>query len=171
MAEEKTLLVDENVVVTLDYHLEVEGQEIDAGPIQFLYGHKNIIPGLEDQIKGMKVGDEKEVHVKAEDAYGHYDPELEIDVPRSSFPADFEIELGRPMRMQDGQGHVFTGVAVAITDDEIKMNLNHPLAGKDLVFKTRVDKLRAATEEEIEHGHLHSACAGCGDVEDCAGCG
>jgi FKBP-type peptidyl-prolyl cis-trans isomerase SlyD len=171
MAEEKTLTVDENVVVTLDYHLEVEGEEIDAGPIRFLYGHKNIIPGLESQIKGMKVGDEKEVHVKPEDGYGHYDPELEIDVPSSSFPEDFEIELGRPMRMQDGQGHVFTGVAVAITDDTIKMNLNHPLAGKDLVFKTRVDELRPATEQEIEHGHLESACAGCGDGGDCDGCG
>ena len=56
MAEEKVLTADQDVVVTLDYQLEVEGKEIDAGPIQFLYGHGNIIPGLEDQIKGMKVG-------------------------------------------------------------------------------------------------------------------
>ncbi len=135
MAEEKVLTVDKDVAVTMDYQLEVEGQEVDSGPIQFLYGHSNIIPGLEDQIKGMKVGDEKEVHVEAKDAYGHYDPELEIDVPRTSFPEKFDIELGRPMRMQDGQGHVFTGIAIAITDEVVKLNLNHPLAGKDLVFR------------------------------------
>ena len=130
MADTNVLTVDNNVVVTLDYKLHVEGKEVDAGPIQFLFGHGNIIPGLENQIKGMKIGDEKEVHVEAKDAYGHYDPELEIDVPLTTFPEDFKIELGRPMRMQDGQGNVFTGIAIAITDEVVKLNLNHPLAGE-----------------------------------------
>lgn len=170
MAEEKTLSIEKNVVVTLDYNLEVEGKEIDAGPIQFLYGHGNLIPGLESQIEGMKVGDEKEVHVEAKDAYGQYDPELEIEIPLSNFPKDFEIELGRPMRMQDGEGHMFTGVAVAITDETVKLNLNHPLAGKDLVFKTTVSDLRPATDTEIEQGCLASSCAGCGG-DDCSDCG
>jgi FKBP-type peptidyl-prolyl cis-trans isomerase SlyD len=170
MTEEKTLSVEKNIVVTMDYNLEVEGKKIDAGPIQFLYGHGNIIPGLESQIEGMKVGDEKEVHVEAKDAYGHYDPELEIEAPLSSFPKDFEVELGRPMRMQDGEGHVFTGVAVAITNEMVKLNLNHPLAGKDLVFKTKVSDLRPATETEIQQGRLASDCAGCSG-KDCNNCG
>ncbi len=169
MAEEKTLSVGKDVVVTLDYNLEVEGKEIDAGPIEFIFGHGNIIPGLESQIEGMKVGDEKEVHVKPENAYGQYDPELEIEVPLSSFPKDFQIELGRPMRMQDGEGHVFTGVAVAITDETVKMNLNHPLAGKDLVFKTKISDLRPATETEISQGLAASSCGDCG-CDDCGSC-
>ena len=169
MAENEVSAIEKNVVVTLDYRLEVEGQEIDSGPIQFIHGHGNIISGLENEIEGMELGEEKEVHVKAENAYGDYDPELEIDLPLSSFPEDFEIQLGRPMRLQDTEGRVFTGVAIAISDDTVKMNLNHPLAGKDLLFKTKVQDLRAATEEEIERGSLATGCSSCssGDCSDC----
>ena len=169
MAENEVSAIEKNVVVTLDYSLEVEGQEIDSGPIQFIHGHGNIISGLENEIEGMELGEEKEVHVKAENAYGDYDPELEIDLPLSSFPEDFEIQLGRPMRLQDTEGRVFTGVAIAISDDTVKMNLNHPLAGKDLLFKTKVQDLRAATDEEIERGSLATGCSSCssGDCSDC----
>ena len=169
MAESENLAVEKNVVVTLDYSLELNGKEIDSGPIQFIQGRGNIIPGLENEIEGMKLDEEKEVRVKAEDAYGEYDPELEVDVSLKSFPEDFEIKLGQPMRLQDSQGNVFTGVAVAITDETVKMNLNHPLAGKDLLFKTKVTDLRQATQEEIERGSLASGCSGCssGDCSDC----
>jgi len=169
MTEEEMNTIEKNVVVTLDYNLKVDGNEIDSGPIQFLHGHGNIIPGLESKLDGMKLGDEKEVLVKAENAYGQYDPDLEIEVPLSTFPEDFEIKLGRPMRLHDEKGHVFTGVAIAISDAYVKLNLNHPLAGKDLLFKTRVKELRPATDEEIERGRLASACSDCssGDCSDC----
>lgn len=169
MAENNVSTIEKNVVVTLDYSLQVDGKEIDSGPIQFIQGHGNIIPGLEEKIEGMTLGEEKDVHVPAEDAYGQYDPDLEMDVPLTSFPEDFEIQLGRPMRMQDTQGRVFTGVALAITSDAVKMNLNHPLAGKDLYFKTRVKDLRPGTEEEIARGSLAKGCSSCssGDCSDC----
>lgn len=169
MAEKNVSKIEKNVVVTLDYRLEVNGNEIDSGPIQFLQGHGNIIPGLENQIEGMDLGEERDILVKAQDAYGEYDAELEIDVPLSTFPEDFEIKLGHPMRMQDGEGHVFTGVAVAISDDTVKLNLNHPLAGKDLLFKTKVTELRPATPEEIKNGSIARGCSGCssGNCSDC----
>jgi FKBP-type peptidyl-prolyl cis-trans isomerase SlyD len=169
MTNNENLAVEKDVVVTLEYSLEVNGKEIDAGPIQFIQGHGNIIPGLEKEIQGMALNDEKEVLVRAEDAYGEYDPELEAEVSLNSFPEDFEIKLGQPMRLQDSQGRVFTGVAVAITDETVKMNLNHPLAGKDLIFKTKVVDLRPATEVEIERGSLAQGCSGCssGDCSDC----
>ena len=169
MSNNETIKIEKDVVVTLDYSLEVDGKEVDSGPIEFLHGHGNIIPGLEMEVEGMNLGDEKEVLVKAGDAYGHYDPELEIEVPLSSFPADFDIELGRPMRLQDGEGHMFTGIAVAITNETVKLNLNHPLAGKDLLFKTKVANLRPGTEDEIKQGRLASGCSGCssGDCSDC----
>jgi len=169
MAENDNLAVEKDVVVTLDYNLEVNNSEIDSGPIQFIQGHGNIIPGLEKEIQGMTLNEEKEVLVEAKDAYGEYDPELEVEVSLNSFPEDFEIKLGQPMRLQDSQGHVFTGVAVAITDESVKMNLNHPLAGKDLLFKAKVIDLREATEEEIERGSLAAGCSGCssGDCSDC----
>jgi FKBP-type peptidyl-prolyl cis-trans isomerase SlyD len=161
--------IEKNVVVTLDYSLEVDGKEIDSGPIQFLQGHANIIPGLEREIEGMALGEEKEVFVESKDAYGPYDPEMEIDVSLSSFPEDFEIKLGHPMRLQDDKGNVFTGVALAISDENVKINLNHPLAGKDLQFKTTVLALRSATEEEIRLGRLPSGCSGCSS-DDCSSC-
>ena len=169
MAEKQITSVEKNVVVTMDYRLEVDGKEIDSGPIQFLQGHGNIIPGLEAEVEGMQLGDEQEVLVKAEDAYGKYDPELEIEVPLSSFPEDFEIKLGHPMRMQDDKGHVFTAVAMGISDEIVMLNLNHPLAGKDLLFKTRVSALRPATELEIAQGCLASACSGC-TSSNCGNC-
>lgn len=170
MAENEVTTVGKDVVVTLEYALEVEGKEIDNGPIQFIQGHGNIISGLENQIEGMALGESKDVLVRAEDAYGSYDPDLEIEVPLSNFPEDFNIELGRPMRIQDGDGRIFTGIAVAITGEQVKLNLNHPLAGKDLLFKTKVIDLRPATEKEIECGHLENNCSGCGP-DGCEGCG
>lgn len=168
MSENEVSMIKKNVVVTLDYNLEVEGQEIDSGPIQFIHGHGNIIPGLEEKIEGMEIGEEKEVQVKAENAYGEYDPDLEIEIPLTTFPEDFDIQLGRPMRLQDNEGRIFTGVATAITDDSVKLNLNHPLAGKDLLFKTKVTELRPATEEEIERGSLASGCnCSSGNCSDC----
>ncbi len=169
MEKNNATMIEKNVVVTLDYQLEVDGQEIDSGPIQFLHGYGNIIPGLEREIEGMQLGEEKEVFVESKDAYGPYDPEMEINVPLSSFPEDFEIKLGHPMRLQDDKGHVFTGVALAISDEIVKINLNHPLAGKNLVFKTTVLDLRPATEEEIQLGRLPSGCSGCSS-DDCSGC-
>ena len=161
--------ITKDIVVTLDYSLEVDGNQIDSGPIQFIQGHGNIISGLERELEGLVLGEEKEALVMAKDAYGKYDPDMEIELALSSFPKDFEIKPGRPMRLQDDKGHVFTGVAIAITDQMVKLNLNHPLAGKDLLFKTRVKALRQATEQEIKQGHLASACSGCsnGDCSDC----
>jgi FKBP-type peptidyl-prolyl cis-trans isomerase SlyD len=169
MSNQEITSVKKNVVVTLDYDLEMDGALIDSGPIQFLFGYGNIIPGLESEIEGMKLGEEKEVLVSAENAYGNYDPEMEIDFPLSSFPENFEIELGRPMRLQDDKGHTFTGVAIALSSETVKLNLNHPLAGKDLLFKTAVKALRHATDEELENGRLASACSGCSS-KDCSSC-
>lgn len=161
MTENSVQNINNNIVVTLDYALEVDGNQIDSGPIQFIQGHGNIIPGLESALEGSELGQEKEILVKAEDAYGQYDPDMEIDLPRTTFPGEFEIKLGRPMRLQDDKGQIFTGTAIGITDEMIKLNLNHPLAGKDLLFKTNIKALRMATEEEIAQGRLVSSCSGC----------
>lgn len=169
MAEKEITTITKDVVVTLDYTLEVNGKTIDSGPIQFIQGHGNIISGLENEIEGMTLGDEKAVSVSAENAYGVYDPDLEIKVPLSNFPDDFEIKLGHPMRIQDEAGRIFTGVAIAISDEMVTLNLNHPLAGKDLLFSVKVLDLRQATALEIENGGLASACSGCssGDCNNC----
>jgi len=169
MVEKNMSTIKKDVVVTLDYELEVDGNQIDSGPIQFLHGYGNIIPGLEKEVEGMKLDEEKEILVEAKDAYGPYDPELEVEIPLSSFPENFDVQLGRPMRLQDGEGHVFTGIATAITEEKVNINMNHPLAGKDLLFTTKVKDSRPATEEEIAQGRLPSSCSGCSSG-DCSSC-
>lgn len=169
MSEQEIISIKKDIVVTLDYDLEVDGDLIDSGPIQFLFGYGNIIPGLESEIEGMKLGEEKEILVSAENAYGNYEPDLEVDFPLSSFPEDFEIKIGKPMRLHDDKGHTFTGVATELSSDTVKIDLNHPLAGKDLLFRTAVKDLRQATEEEMEHRRPASACSGCSSG-GCSGC-
>ena len=158
-------------VVEIAYKLNVDGEEVESDLLEYLHGHGNIIPGLEQPLTGAKVGDTLEVIAKAEDAYGEFDPDSVITVSRDSFPPDFEIHLGEAMRLRDASGHIFQGVATALSDDAVELDLNHPMAGKDLLFNVTVMSVRPATEEEISAGHLHyGGCAGCSS--DCGdGCG
>ena len=143
---------------------------IESNLLEYLHGHGNIIPGLEEGLLGLQEGERKQVFVAAKDAYGEFDPDSVITVSRESFPADFEIHLGEAMRLRDAAGHVFQGVATALSEDSVELDLNHPMAGKDLHFKVTVLSVRPATEEEKAAGHLHyGGCEGCGS--DCGdGC-
>ena len=170
MEEKKLDTIQNDHVVQIAYNLNVEGEEVESDLLEYLHGHGNIIPGLEDPLTGAKVGDTLEVIAKAEDAYGEFDPDSVITVSRESFPPDFEIHLGEAMRLRDAAGHVFQGVATALSEDSVELDLNHPMAGKDLHFKVTVLSVRPATEEEKAAGHLHyGGCEGCGS--DCGdGC-
>jgi FKBP-type peptidyl-prolyl cis-trans isomerase SlyD len=108
----------------------------------------------------LQVGDTKEVLVRAEDAYGEFDPDAVVMVTRASFPPDFEIRLGEPMRLRDANGHFFTGVATALYEDSVELDLNHPMAGKDLQFTVTVLGIRPATDVELAAGRLISGCDG-----------
>lgn len=171
MTEIKTDSVQNDMVVLLDYTLFVDGEELDSGPIEYLHGHGNIIQGLEDALTGMLIGQSRDVQVTAANAYGEYDQENVIRITRNSFPEDFEIELGRPLSIRDESNHVFNGSITAISEDEVEFDTNHPLAGKDLFFKTSVLDLRPATPRELEHGHVESGCSGCGSHGCADSCG
>src|SRR5215510_1573967 len=90
--------VEDGIVVSMEYKLTVDGEVLDssddAGPLQFLVGYGNIIPGLEKEMMGMKIGDSKDVTVQPADGYGEFDDEAFMDVPRSEFPADMKLEEG-----------------------------------------------------------------------------
>ena len=94
MTENILNAVQDGTVVQLAYNLVVDGEEIESEVLEYLHGHKNIIPGLENALTGMEVGDSKEVLVLAQDAYGEFDPDAVVLVTRESFPPDFEILLG-----------------------------------------------------------------------------
>ena len=173
MEKENTLIVEENTVVEMTYVLTVEGEIADEGTLEYLQGHGNIIAGLEAGLEGAKVGETREVHVPAKDAYGEHDPKRVLPVNRNSFPEDFEFKLGEMLRIRDASGHVFQAIPVAVSEETVDLDLNHPMAGKDLDFKVTILSVYPATEEQIAAGSVRlGGCAGChADCSDPTACG
>ena len=151
--------VQEGVVVSMDYTLRVDGEVLDssadAGLLQFLAGHDNIVPGLEREMIGMKIGESKDVVVSPEDGYGEFDEEGFMDVPRSEFPSDMQIEEGVELNVTDEDGENQYARVESVTDETVRLDFNHPLAGAELHFNVKVVALREPTEEELDHGHVH----------------
>lgn len=147
-------------VVTIHYTLtDDQGTVLDSSregsPLAYLEGADNIIPGLEKALSTASVGDKKVVKVEAKEAYGEKRAELTVKVARTQFPADVKLKVGDRFRGGDGHSPVFT--VLSVEGDEITLDGNHPLAGKDLTFDVEVTEARAATEEEVSHGHAHGA--------------
>jgi FKBP-type peptidyl-prolyl cis-trans isomerase SlyD len=134
---------------------EVLDSSDDAGPLQFLAGYGNIVPGLEREMIGMKVGENKDVVVAPEDGYGEFDEEAFMEVPRNEFPADMEIEEGLELSVTDEEGQNQYARIESLTDEKVRLDFNHPLAGAELHFNVKVVALRDPTEEELDHGHVH----------------
>jgi FKBP-type peptidyl-prolyl cis-trans isomerase SlyD len=153
--------VQDGLVVSMDYKLTVDGEVLDssedAGPLQFLAGYGNIVPGLEREMIGMKIGESKDVVVKPEDGYGEFDDEAFMDVPRNEFPSDMEIEEGLELNVTDEDGQNQYARVESLTAENVRLDFNHPLAGAELHFNVKVLALRDPTEEELDHGHVHEA--------------
>ncbi len=103
-------------------------------PLEFQVGSGQIIPGLDKAMPGMAVGEKKTVEVPAEEAYGPVHAEARQAVPRSDIPDDIPLDLGTPLQMQTPTGQVVQVTVVEVTDTEVTLDANHPLAGKDLTF-------------------------------------
>lgn len=176
MSDQLPALVAQDVVVSLDYTLTVDGELIESsmesGPLEYLHGHNNLIPGLENALTGMSAGDFKEVHVKAVDAYGEVDQDAFVEMDRSHFPPNFPVEVGRQLRVRTGDGHLMNASIASFTDSSVRLDLNHPLAGKNLDFTARIVGLRAASELELQSGRIGGGCSSCGS-DGCStdGCG
>jgi FKBP-type peptidyl-prolyl cis-trans isomerase SlyD len=151
--------VQKGVVVSMDYTLRVDGEVLDtsddAGPLLFLVGYDNIVPGLERVMIGMKIGESKDVVVAPEDGYGEFDDEAFMDVPRNEFPSDMEIEEGVELNVTDDEGQDQYARVDSLTDENVRLDFNHPLAGAELHFSVKVLALRDPTKEELDHGHVH----------------
>jgi FKBP-type peptidyl-prolyl cis-trans isomerase SlyD len=157
--KDKLTSIANDLVVSFDYTLYVDGEVVDssegAGPLEYLHGHANIIPGLEKEMIGMKVGEEKKVTVAPEEAYGVLDPEAVLEVDREEFPENVPLEPGIELEITDDGGDILYATITEIGEEVVKLDTNHPLAGQTLVFEVKVTGLRQAEEEEIEHGHVH----------------
>jgi len=126
-----------------------------AQPLNYLHGAGNIIPGLERALVGKTEGDSLQVEIKPEDAYGEVQPDMIQVVPRAAFQGVESIEPGMAFEARGDGGAAQRIVVKEVSGDEITVDANHPLAGVELNFDVQIVNVRAATEEEIAHGHVH----------------
>ena len=156
-----SLIVDRDVVVSIDYVLTLaNSEEIDHSdpgePLEYLHGRGQIISGLEKELGGLSLGDQKKVAVPPSDGYGEFDPEEFVTLPRDAFPSDMKMEVGEQISLRDSDDESEIEAYVAeIGSDDVKLDLNHPLAGETLHFDVTVVGLRPATSQELSHGHVH----------------
>lgn len=150
-----------NMVVSFHYTLKDDtGEVLDSSsgrePLSYLHGHGNIIPGLEKALEGTTIGHKSHVSVGAKEGYGESNPELVFEAPREHFPADMQLEQGARVYAEGPEGPVSFTV-VKLTEKGAVLDGNHPLAGKKLHFDVEIVDVRPATQEELEHGHVHGA--------------
>lgn len=155
------LKVADGMVVSLNYTLRLDdGQVVDSSngreALQFLQGQGQIIPGLEQALYGMGVGEEKDVEVAPGDGYGETDPDAYQMVPHDLFPADMELSEGLGLRMRDEAGQPLEAYVADVSPDGVLLDFNHPLAGETLYFHVKIADLRPGTSEELDHGHVHN---------------
>ncbi|MEI6353556.1 MAG: peptidylprolyl isomerase [Methylococcus sp.] len=148
-------------VVTIHYTLtNDEGDLLDSSkdqdPLAYLHGSGNIIPGLENALTGRSIGDTFNIEVAPEDGYGVRDNEMVQSVPRSAFEGVDNIEPGMQFQAQSPDGIQLVTV-IDLDGDEVILDGNHPMAGFTLHFDVEVINIREATQEELDHGHVHGA--------------
>ena len=161
-------------VVSITYELRKDEEKGDVveqvtleNPLTFIYGTGGMLPKFEEYLSGLKVGDSFKFGLNSEDAYGPVVDNAIVEVPTDVFKVDGEIDenilkVGSMVPMMDNSGNRLNGLVIDIQDTVVKMDFNHPMAGKDLFFEGSITEVREATEEELSHGHIHGS-GGCGD--------
>ena len=149
-----------NKAVSIEYTLTNDaGDVIDSSaggaPLVYLQGAGNIIPGLEKALEGKNVGDELDVSVEPEDAYGEYSAELVSTLSSSMFEGVDQLEVGMQFHASAPDGQMQIVTIRDLDGDDVTVDGNHPLAGQRLNFKVKVVAVRDASEEEIAHRHIH----------------
>lgn len=163
------MLIKKDTVVTLSYELHtdnVEGKRVhvetaDAShPLVFLFGTGSMIPKFEEELEDLKKDDTFEFHIVADEAYGAFDETAIVRLPADVFKVEghydkSKFKLGMVLPMKDQHGNMLQGKVTEVTDNDIQLDFNHPMAGQDLYFKGKILDVRAATAEELDHGHVH----------------
>ncbi len=150
--------IEKDCVVRFHYIVSEVGQapfesSKERNPLAILIGHGNIIPGLEKAMLDKHAGESFSVDVKAADAYGEYREGLTQRIPKKKFE-NTRVTPGMQVVLQTNTGtQAVTVQKVGLT--VVDVDLNHPMAGKDLHFEVEIVEVREATQEEIEHGHVH----------------
>ncbi|QCR22014.1 peptidylprolyl isomerase [Pontibacter sp. SGAir0037] len=161
--------IEKNSVVTLSYELRIldengEQSLIETAskehPMVFIYGMSGLPDQFEDQLEGLNTGDAFDFKLDSEGGYGDFDENAVVELPKQVFEVDGSIpenmlEEGNFIPMADSEGNQLQGRVAEVNEDTVTMDFNHPLAGKELYFKGTVENVRAATPEELDHGHVH----------------
>ncbi|MCC7245300.1 MAG: FKBP-type peptidyl-prolyl cis-trans isomerase [Saprospiraceae bacterium] len=161
------MTISEKKVVAVHYTLNegtAEGQLVETTsgrePLVFIYGIGMMIPDFEKNLAGMSAGDKFAFGIAAENAYGKYDDNAIIELPKRIFENDGQIpegllEVGNVLPLQDQEGNQLHGMVAAVGLETVKMDFNHPMAGVDLFFSGHVESVRDADPTELAHGHVH----------------
>ena len=162
----------ENKVISIEYELKEKGNDeildsnIGHSPLSFVSGKGQIIPGLEKELTNMSAGDKATISVSSSEAYGEYNPEAIQTLPKEQF-AGIDLQIGMPLYGQSEDGQSVQVIVKEFNDNEVTIDYNHPLAGKDLEFSVNVLESREATPDEVISGQVGGAdSCGCG-----TGCG
>jgi len=170
------MAIETNQIVSIEYEVRdgdtVVDSNVGGAPLVFMYGKGQIIPGLEDGIKNMTIGEKGDVLVKPEDAYGELNPDAQQEVPKDQF-AGIELEIGMTLYGQGEDGGTVQVIVKEIGEETVIIDFNHPLAGKTLMFTVTVNNVRDASAEEAmtgipaenkqeESGHCGTGGGSCG---------
>lgn len=175
--------IGKNKMVSLTYDLhydDAEGELIEQAtserPLSFVFGTGLMLPKFEAQLEGLASGGSFEIGLQDVDAYGELDENAIVDLPKHIFFIDGEFDeemvaIGNTVPMMSTSGQRLNGIVLEITDDTVKMDFNHPLAGENLFFKGEIIEVREATDDEIAATVSGGSCGcgsgscGCGDEE------
>lgn len=176
--------IENEKFVALSYTLTVEGEIADQAtkenPLKFVFGTGYLLPKFEENVAGLSVGDKYEFTLQPEDGYGVINPQMIIDVAKEAFMINGQIEegllvVGNQIPMMTAQGMHVLGKIVEVNEAGVKMDFNHPMAGKVLNFAGEVVEVREATDDDYPHSQCGGGCncgecgGDCGDHE-CGGC-
>jgi FKBP-type peptidyl-prolyl cis-trans isomerase SlyD len=154
------MAIEANKVVTMNFKLtDDQGNILDStehgGPFSYLTGKNNILPKLEEAVNNMIIGTKKQIKLDAENAYGNYNEQIVQVVGKENFPEDFVLEVGMEYMASNPDGVQMPFVITEVRDEDVTIDFNHPLAGKNLNFDVELIDVRDATQEELAHGHVH----------------
>jgi FKBP-type peptidyl-prolyl cis-trans isomerase SlyD len=165
------IAVNKMVTVTYDLHIddnqgELIEQATSENPLQFLYGVGMMLPKFESNISGLKQGEKFEMKLGQKDAYGEVNEDAIVDLPKHVFMIDGKfdnelIQVGNSVPMMSSNGQRLNGMVMEVTDEAVRMDFNHPLAGEDLFFSGSILEVRDASPEEIDR-IMNPAGCGCG---------
>jgi FKBP-type peptidyl-prolyl cis-trans isomerase SlyD len=159
--EESFMSIKPDQVVTINVTIkDEEGQPVESTaneePLSFLSGHNQIFPKLEDKLGEMIIGSKKTVNLKPEEAFGEYKDEAIQQVKRSNFSEENPPQEGRRYLASTPEGKQMPFVVKSVEEDDVTVDFNHPLAGKELTVEMELLNIREATKDELSGGQISS---------------